>query len=403
MNTTKPTILIGVTGCVAIYKTCDLIRMLQKEGYRTKVVMTKHATEFINPNLFRALTRNPCAVGLFDDEPSAPIHHISLAQEADLFVIAPCTANVIAKLAHGIADDLLTTTALATTAPILIAPAMNNAMYDNVATQENIACLKKRDIHFVDPVVGDLACGIKAQGHLAPLEDILEAIQNLMNRSLDLVGKHVLITAGPTQEPIDPVRYISNRSSGKMAQALAFEAIARGAEVDIVSGPVAVVYPDKATVYKVQTAQEMQDIVTSLFSDCDIALFCAAVCDMRPCDTSDEKIKKEGNLQALSTIELCLNPDIAKSCTQNKREDQFAIGFAAETSRIEQYAEKKLIEKNLDMIIANDVSAGKVFGKDDTEAFIITKDSSQSYPHMSKSSFSSIIFDKCVAILKAAL
>ncbi len=391
MNATAPTILVGVTGCVAIYKTCDLVRMLQKEGYNVKVVMTNHATRFIDPNLFRALTRNPVGVGLFDDAPSAPIHHISLAKEADLFVIAPCTANVIAKLAHGIADDLLTTTALAVTSPLIIAPAMNNAMYANAATQDNIALLKKRGIHFVDPVVGDLACGVTAKGHLAPLSDIFQAIQYYMKRSSELIRKRILITSGPTREPIDPVRYISNRSSGKMGCALAEQALLRGAEVDIVSGPVNVSYPFNARVHTVKTAQEMKEKCDELFPLCDIALFCAAVCDIRPRNEHPEKIKKGIDDGALSNIPCCLNPDIAKSCAQNKRDDQIVIGFAAETSDVIEYAKRKLAEKNLDMVIANDVSAGNIFGKTDTTASIVTHNSCESYQSMPKSSFSSII------------
>ena len=233
------TVLVGVTGCVAIYKTCEIIRGFQKAGLHAKVVMTESATHFINPTLFRALTREPVAVGLFDDRPGDPIHHISLSKEADLFLIAPCTANVIAKLANGIADDLLTTTALATTAPIVIAPAMNVNMYQNVATQQNMATLRERGVAFIDADSGYLACGDVGKGRLADPEVIVKAVLDMLAVKRDLEGKRVLITAGPTIEPIDAVRFISNPSSGKTGFALAEAARDRGANVTLVTGPVA--------------------------------------------------------------------------------------------------------------------------------------------------------------------
>ena len=222
----QKTVLIGVTGCVAIYKTCEIVRGLQKAGFRVKVVMTQHATEFVSPTLFRALTREPVAVGLFDDAPGDPIHHVSLAKEADLLLIAPCTANVIAKIAHGIADDLLSTTALATTAPIVVAPAMNVNMYENAATRENMRVLKTRGISIIDSDEGYLACGDTGKGRLADPEVIVSAVCGLLAPKLDLAGLYVLVTAGPTIEPIDPVRYISNPSTGKMGFAVAEAAAA---------------------------------------------------------------------------------------------------------------------------------------------------------------------------------
>ena len=285
------TVLIGVTGCVAIYKTCEIIRGLQKAGVRAKVVMTKHATEFINPTLFRSLTREPVAVGLFDDRPGDPIHHISLAKEADLFLIAPCTANVIAKIAHGIADDLLTTTALATKAPLVIAPAMNVNMYENVATQQNMKTLRERGITFIDADSGYLACGDVGKGRLADPETIVSAVLEMLDVRRDLVGRHVLVTAGPTVEPIDSVRFISNPSSGKTGFAIARAACDRGADVTLVTGPVALEDPAGVNVVHVKTALEMLDAVDSAFDDTDIAIFTAAVSDYRPATTLERKLK----------------------------------------------------------------------------------------------------------------
>ena len=277
-----PCILIGVTGCIAAYKTCELIRQLQKAGMRVKVVMTEHACKFIDPTTFRALTHEPVAVKLFD-EPGDAIHHVSLAQECDVFAIAPCTANVIAKLATGIADDLLTTTALATRAPLLIAPAMNTGMYENAATQENLATLARRGIHIVEAGSGYLACGDEGKGRLADIDVIKDAILQLVSvpdsTNKDLNGLSIMITAGPTQEPIDPVRYISNYSSGKTGYALASAAAARGANVTLISGPVSLKKPEGVELVSVRTAQEMYEAALAYFDEADIAIFSAAVAD----------------------------------------------------------------------------------------------------------------------------
>ena len=246
---TQKTILVGVTGCIAAYKSAELVRGLQKAGFRVKVVMTDHATHFVDPLTFRALTHEPVGLGLFDD-PSDPIHHISLAQEADLFLIAPCTANVVAKLAAGIADDLLTTTALATTAPIMVAPAMNVHMYENTATQKNLDLCRSYGIKIVEPEIGDLACGYQGKGHLSDIEDILDAIEYMISPH-PLQGKHVLITAGPTQESLDPVRFISNHSSGKMGYALARAARKLGAHVTLISGPSQLRAPYEVDIIKI--------------------------------------------------------------------------------------------------------------------------------------------------------
>ena len=392
----RKTVVIGVTGCVAIYKTCEIIRGLQKAGVRAKVVMTESATHFINPTLFRSLTREPVAVGLFDDAPGDPIHHISLAKEADLFLIAPCTANVVAKLAHGIADDLLTTSALATTAPIMIAPAMNVNMYENVATQENMETLRKRGVAFVDADNGYLACGDVGKGRLADPEAIVAAVLEALAVKRDLEGKRVLVTAGPTVEPIDPVRFISNPSSGKTGFAIAEAAAERGASVALVTGPVALVDPEGVEVVRVKTALEMRDVVDARFDEADIAVFTAAVSDYRPATVASSKLKKGVDDAALSSLELVANPDILAEMGVRKRAGQVVVGFAAETEGVEENAREKLERKHADMIVGNLVGEGRAFGADDNEVVIVNADACERLPLMSKADLANAILDRCV-------
>lgn len=387
----EKTILIGVTGCIAVYKSAELVRLFQKAGYRVKVVMTEHATHFVDPLTFRSLTHEPVAIGLFDD-PSDPIHHISLAEEADVFVIAPCTANVAAKIAHGIADDLLTTTALACTAPIVVAPAMNVHMYEAAATQENLATLRKRGVHIVEAGSGYLACGDVGRGRLADLEDIVSATISALdedaasNNGQDLAGKHVMVTAGPTYEPIDPVRFIGNHSSGKMGYAIAQAAVNRGARVTLISGPVSLEAPAGVQVVRVQTALEMLAACEDAFPQSDVAVFSAAVADMRPASVSDHKLKKsdEEDAGALEQVKLVANPDILATMAQNKSAEQVVIGFAAETNDVIDNARKKLETKHADMIVANRVGEGVAFGTDDNQASLVTVDGCDDLPLMSK-------------------
>lgn len=395
------TVLIGVTGCVAIYKTCEVIRGLQKAGVRAKVVMTEHATHFVNPTLFRSLTREPVAVGLFDDRPGDPIHHISLAKEADLFLIAPCTANVIAKIAHGIADDLLTTTALATKAPLMIAPAMNVNMYENVATQANMEMLKDRGVAFIDAESGYLACGDVGKGRLADPEVIVEAVLSAIGKASDLSGVRVLVTAGPTIEPIDPARYLSNRSSGKTGFALARAAHERGAEVVLVSGPVTLQAPDGVELVSVQTAAEMFDAVDERFGSCDIAVFSAAVCDMRPAVVSDRKYKKGADDATLSTIELVENPDILATMGKRKTSGQIVVGFAAETESVEENAREKLTRKAADAIVGNSVAAGRGFAADDNEVVFVTEAGSEWLPLQTKDDLADALLDRALALFRS--
>ena len=305
----QKTVLVGVTGCIAAYKSCEIVRLLQKAGVRAKVVMTEHATEFVGPTTFRALTREPVAVGLFDD-PSDPIHHVSLAQEADCFVIAPCTANVVAKIANGLADDLLTTTALACTCPLVVAPAMNVHMYENPATRYNLGKLHIRGARIVEAGDGYLACGDVGRGRLAEPADIVAAVLEELDMRSDLAGRRVMVTAGPTVEPIDPVRYLTNRSSGKTGYALARAAADRGADVTLVSGPVALPEPEGVRTVHVETAREMLSAAQGAFAAADIAVFSAAVADMRPREAAARKLKKGEADALLGTIELVENPDI---------------------------------------------------------------------------------------------
>ena len=390
------TVLIGVTGCVAIYKTCEIVRGLQKAGIRVKVVMTKHATEFIQPAMFRALTREPVAVGLFDDAPGDPIHHISLSKEADLFLIAPCTANVMGKIAHGIADDLLTTTAMATTAPLVIAPAMNVNMYESAANQDNMRILRERGIAFIDSESGYLVCGDIGRGRLADPEVIVSSVLDMLSCKRDLVGKSVLITTGPTIEPIDPVRFISNPSSGKTGLALAEAAQERGADVVVVSGPVAIDAPSGVDVVRVKTALDMFDAVDARFEKADIAIFAAAVSDFRPANPAASKLKKGSSDNALSIIELVENPDILATMGSRKRSDQVVIGFAAETEDVEENARKKLKSKHADFIVGNLAGEGRAFATDDNELLFVDESGSTQAGPASKRVLADLILDKAL-------
>lgn len=365
----EKTVLLCVTGCIAAYKSCEILRLLQKAGYRVKVLMTEHATQFVGPTTFRALTHEKVAIGLFDD-PEDPIHHISLAQEADVVLVAPATANCIAKMAHGIADDLMSTTLLATKAPILIAPAMNSGMWSAAATQENVEVLKGRGVHFVQPDSGYLACGDIGSGRLPTPEAIADATCSLLQGSTDLVGEHVLITAGPTHEPIDPVRYIANRSSGKMGLELARAARDRGANVTLIAGPIELPIPAGIETIHVQTASQMYSAAVKAFGRSTIAILAAAVADYAPSAPSDHKLKKA--VDPINSIPLIQTQDILAKLSSNK-EDRIVIGFAAETNDVVDYAVAKLKCKGCDAIVANDVSRSDAgFGSSNNRAWWVT-------------------------------
>lgn len=395
-------VLLGVTGCIAAYKSCEILRALQKADIDVSVVMTKAATEFVNPQTFAALSGHPVGVALFDD-PIDPIPHIRLAEACDAFLIAPCTANVVAKLAHGISDDLLTSTALACTAPIIVAPAMNVHMYENAATQENIAKLKERGFRVLDPDSGYLACGDVGAGKLPAPQDIADATLAILGRSSnegsELKGRKVLITSGPTVEPIDAVRYVSNHSSGKMGAAIASAALSAGADVCVVSGPVSVAYPAGSEVASVGTALEMLDAAEKHAIDADIIICAAAVADYRPADPVDHKLKKGSDDASLEQVRMVRNPDILKTLAEGKRTDQVVIGFAAETDDVLANASEKLASKGADMIVANEVGHGRAFGTDDDEAMLITRDGVDELPPMPKTELATQIIRKAIDLL----
>ena len=399
----SPLVLLGVTGCIAAYKSCEILRGLQKAGVRVKVVMTKNACEFVGPTTFRALTHEPVAIDTFGDGPGDPIHHVSLAEECDLFLIAPCTANVLAKMAAGIADDLLSTTALACTAPIAVAPAMNVHMYEAVATQHNMQVLASRGVSFIEPGEGYLACGDVGRGRLADPADIVASVLGMLGREKDLEGKHVVVTAGPTVEPIDAVRFISNPSTGKMGFAIAEAALERGAVVTLVTGPVSLVDVSGAKMVRVGTACEMKAAVDEAFPSADIAIFSAAVSDFRPRTVSDRKLKKGADDEALAHIELVENPDILASCGAAKHAGQVVVGFAAETNDVVGNAHSKLSRKKVDFIVANDVSRGQGFGADSDEVAFVSASGEEHLPEMGKRELADRILDKALEFLKLGL
>jgi phosphopantothenoylcysteine decarboxylase/phosphopantothenate--cysteine ligase len=390
-----PMIVLGVTGGIACYKAVELVRLLVKTGYRVQVIMTRGAVEFVTPLTFQTISGNPVATETFNLTQESEIGHINLADSADLFVIAPATANVIGKVANGIADDLLTTVLMATQAPVLIAPAMNVHMYENPILQENLRKLRRVGYHVMEPAEGFLACGYEGKGRLPDAEKIAEAIAGLLKKR-DLSGEKLLITAGPSREPLDPVRYISNRSSGKMGYALARAAVRRGAEVTLISGPTALEPPAGARLISVTTASEMRDAVIKEFAQCTAIVMAAAVADYRPTMVADQKMKR-----GKGPVELRLepNPDILKELS-GKRDGKLLVGFAAETEELTANAEKKLREKNLDMIIANNVAeVGSGFDGDTNIATILDRTGAKrSLPLMNKDDLADCIYDHFLAL-----
>ncbi len=389
------TIIVGVTGGIACYKAVELVRLLVKDGFAVHVIMTRGAMEFVTPLTFQTLSGNPVATETFNLTQESEIGHINLADCADLFVIAPATANVIGKITAGIADDLLTTVLMATQAPVLIAPAMNIHMYENPILQENIRKLRRVGYHFMEPAEGYLACGYEGKGRLPEPETVLEEIRRLLKRK-DLAGEKFLITAGPSREPIDPVRYISNRSSGKMGYALARAGIRRGAEVALVSGPTGLEPPDGARMISVTTAAEMRQAVLEEFPKCTAVIMAAAVADYHPVEFSNNKIKRG---KGLLELRLEPNPDILKELGA-KKNGKLLVGFAAETEALAVNAKKKLREKNLDMIVANDVTQdGSGFDGDTNVAIIVDRSgAARSLPLMTKDELADQIFDHLLAL-----
>ena len=384
-------VLVCVTGCIAAYKACEVVRGFQKRGAHVKVLMSEHATRFVDPVTFRALTHEKVAIGLFDD-PADPIHHISLAQEPDLVVVAPATANIIAKMAVGTADDLISTTLLATPRPVLVAPAMNAGMWRAAATQENRARIVARGVQVVGPDSGYLACGDLDEGRLADPSRIVEAGMEILARQEgDLAGERVLITAGATYEPIDPVRFIGNRSSGKMGVALAEAARDRGAAVTLVLGPATATPPAGVDVVRVETASQMRDAALERFEGATMAVLAAAVSDYRPRTVADHKLKKA--VEPLTSIEVEETPDILAALSRVKG-DRKVIGFAAETDDLLEHAAAKLARKGCDAIVANDVSrADSGFGSDTDKAWFVTGNGAEELPVLAKRALADVIFD----------
>jgi len=388
------TIVLGITGSIAAYKAAEIASQLTQAGAKVNVVMTKEAIQFISPVTFRAITGRPVVTKMFDLASEFSIEHVSLAKAADIVVIAPATANIIAKLAVGIADDMLCCTVLATKAPVVIAPAMETNMYNNPVTQDNLSKLKARDFVIIAPATGWLASGKEGPGRLADINDIIGSIRQVLGRGGDLAGKHIVVTAGGTQEPIDPVRYISNRSSGKMGYALAEAARDRGAKVTLVTAPTSLPEPAGVDVVKVNTAQEMRQAVENVTPQADALVMAAAVADYRPTKAAKDKIKKG---EAGLTLELECTPDILGSVKGNF----IKVGFAAESSKLVENAKHKLKQKGLDFIVANDITASDSgFGADTNRVTIIDREGKvDSLPLMPKREVADKILGRVVELL----
>jgi len=388
-------IVLGVTGGIAAYKAAELVRELVRSGAEVFVVMTRGAQEFITPLTLQTLSGNKVATDLFSLLEESEIGHISLADRADILVIAPATANIIGKIAGGIADDMLSTVVMATQAPVLLAPAMNVHMWENSVTQENIQKLRARGYHFIDPEAGELACGYEGKGRLAEIPAIVEEVQTLLSPK-DYSGETLLVTAGPTEEPIDPVRFLSNRSSGKMGFAVSRAARRRGAQVTLVSGPTALTPPPHLRFIPVRTAAQMREAVLENLQAASIVVMAAAVSDFRPQGTREEKIKKS---KANLNLPLELNPDILYEAGQ-KKGTRLLIGFAAETHDLLQNAQQKLAEKNLDLIVANDVSLpGAGFAVDTNIVKLIDRRGNiEELPLMGKEEVADLVLDRVVKL-----
>lgn len=392
------TVLLGVTGSIAAYKAVDLASKLTQAGARVDVVMTKSATEFVTPLSFSSITHRSTVTDMFDTPEEFEIEHIALAERADVVVIAPATANIIAKLAAGIADDMLTCSVLATKAPIILAPAMNVNMWENSITQDNLSKLSTRGFKIVEPGTGALACGVQGKGRMADITDILSAIREAMGLKADLDGKRVVVSAGGTQEPIDPVRYVGNRSSGKMGFAIAEAARDRGAEVILITGPTTLENPGGMEVVQVQTALQMRDAVAKAATKADVLVMAAAPADYRPAKVAKSKIKKE--LTPGITLELVPNPDIISEVKGNL----IKVGFAAESEDLIRNATSKLKKKNLHLIVANNImEAGSGFGTDTNKVTLIDNQGQiEALPLLSKSEVAHKVLDKVITLLKSS-
>lgn len=387
----KKCVVVGVSGGVAVYKALDVISRLRKKDVEVHVIMTKSATEFVTPLSFQSLSQNMVITDMFAEPKAWEIQHISLAKKADLMLIVPATANIIGKVANGIADDMLSTTIMATKAPVVFCPAMNTNMYENPIVQRNISLLKELGYEFIEPASGRLACGDEGKGKLQDTEIIAEETLRRLHSTKDLLGKKVVVTAGPTMVPIDPVRILTNRSSGKMGYSIAEEARDRGAEVVLISGPTSLRKPNGIKVIDIKTNEDMFNAIKNEFEDADIVIKSAAVADYKAKNYSDEKIKKTGD--DLNLI-FERDRDILKTLGDMK-ENQILVGFAAESSNLKENAKGKLERKNLDYIVANDISKPETgFASDENKVTIISKSGEEvSLEKMSKREVAKNIFD----------
>ena len=394
------TVVLGVTGGIAAYKSCEVVSRLRKQGAQVFVIMTKNACQFVAPMTFETLSNNPCVNDTFERPERWEVEHVALAKKADLFLIAPATANIMAKMAHGIADDMLSTTVLATKAPVLLAPAMNTGMWTNEATQENLRILKARGVMTIGPEGGLLACGDVGAGRMSEPVDIVSRCVELLSVQHDLEGLRVLVTAGPTREPLDPVRFITNRSSGKMGYAIAEAAQKRGAHVTLVSGPVSIAAPGGVAMVSVQSTEDLLQQMTELAPQQDIIIQAAAPADYRAETVAPQKMKKNGDKGL--TLKLVPTPDVARAVGELKQKGQTLVGFAAETENLADNAQKKLDSKNLDMIVANDVTKpGAGFDVDTNIAMLITRGKQTELPLMSKRALADAILDRVLELRRA--
>lgn len=391
---TNRTIVLGVTGSIAAYKIASLASMLVKQHASVHVIMTQNATNFINPITFETLTGHKCLVDTFDRNFEFQVEHVSLAKQADLMLIAPASANVIGKMAHGIADDMLTTTVLACKAPVYVSPAMNTNMYENPIVQDNLRTLEKYGMKVIDPASGYLACGDTGAGKMPEPQTLFAYIEAELAHKKDLSGKRVLVTAGATQEALDPVRYLTNHSTGKMGYALAKAAMVRGAQVTLVSGQTNLEPPLFVDLVPVISAQDMYEAVENRFDETDVLIMAAAVADYRPKEYVDQKIKKKAGDNVL---ELARTTDIIGTLSARKKQGQFLCGFSMETEHMLENSKKKLQKKHLDMIVANNLrTEGAGFGKDTNVVTLIREDGQMELPKLSKLEVSHRILDEIV-------
>jgi len=397
MDLTGREIVLGVTGGIAAYKSAEIVSRLRHLGASVHVIMTKNAAEFVTPLTFQTLSANQVVTNTFDAPEYWNVEHVALAKLAEVFVIAPATANILAKMANGIADDMLSTTVLATKAPILVAPAMNTGMWIAEATKQNVKTLKERGVRMIGPENGILACGDEGTGRMSEPETIVEEIRRILTQKQDFAGKKVLVTAGATRERLDPVRFITNDSSGKMGFAIAEAARNRGAEVTVIRGSVTAEIPAGVRVIPVESARDLYDAMMKEAPEQDVIIQAAAVSDYRPAEQKNKKIKKASGENLI--LELTENPDIARAVGEKKKPGQTLVGFAAETDNVQKNAKSKLTKKNLEMIVANDVTKpGAGFNVDTNIAALITADGIEEQPLQTKRQLAEKILDRILEI-----